>query len=224
MSKTSPSFTPSVRKPRFIEHPRPLTHFICIPIDNKSVIDKLIAFQYEAEKIDQPKTIHDDWYALAPTLNFNLWMLPLGTKDLIYKATKVLEDMKDEINEYLSENELIIDVKGIDQFTLGPKSKSSRVLFAWVGWNDTLINLSDMIIKRLLDNEILFDNELAFINYDRKYNKFMVKFHWVLINSTYNQVDPRPVGFNGNYKLYYLFRNKNCEQVKTRIFWFIQTI
>jgi hypothetical protein len=104
-------------------------------------------------------------------------LLPLGTKDLLYRATKVLEEMKDEIDGFLAKNELKLNVKGVNHFTFGPNSKESRVIYAGLEWNDALVDLTDMIVKRMIDKDVLFDNELGNTKYDAKYDRYMAKFH-----------------------------------------------
>jgi hypothetical protein len=72
MSKKSPIFNPNSRKPKYIEHPRPLTHFICIPVDNQAVMKKLLNFQYKVESVDKGRFIREGWYTPQATFHFTL--------------------------------------------------------------------------------------------------------------------------------------------------------
>ena len=80
-------------------------------------------------------------------------------------------------------------------------SKSeSRVLYAEIKKDknyDILVNATDMIIKKFLEEEILYSNELGFIDYDSVEDKYYVQYHLTLINNSYARIQGEILGFKG---------------------------
>ena len=55
-----------------------------------------------------------------------------------------------------------------------------------------------MIIKKMLLEKVLFENELGFIEYDEELDKYYVQFHLTLINTSFLKIDGKTAGFQGN--------------------------
>lgn len=55
-----------------------------------------------------------------------------------------------------------------------------------------------MIIKKMLLEKVLFENELGFIEYDEELDKYYVQFHLTLINTSFFKIDGKIAGFQGN--------------------------
>lgn len=77
MNKESRTFVPKSKKPtRFDLKPRPFTHFIALPVENKKLCKKLVDLQYKIEEIDAGRSIYEEWYTTEETFHFTLCMLP----------------------------------------------------------------------------------------------------------------------------------------------------
>ena len=108
--------------------------------------------------------------------------------------------MQPEIEQFLQDREFTLTIKGIGAFPLNRVSKASGVLFAKLDYDrhfETLVELTNMIIKRMLVEKVLFENELGHIEYDEQNDRYLVKFHLTLINSTHKLIDGNRAGFVG---------------------------
>lgn len=78
--------------------------------------------------------------------------------------------------------------------------QESRVLYAELKEDknyEKLADITDLIIKRFLQEEILFEHELGFVEYDDRTEKYYVKYHLTLINNQYSKIEGEILGFKG---------------------------
>ena len=178
MNLNSRSFQPKIKRPtRFDAKPREYTHFIALPWKQKTLCKKLVDFQYKVEEFDAGKSLYDQWFAEDSSFHFTLLMLPLETKEAIDKASDILKQMEPEIKSFLFDKNFTLNIKGVGHFPISKGSEESSVLYACIDredhddsgkikctWNYwTLWDITDMIIKRMLLEKILFENELGYV-------------------------------------------------------------
>ena len=126
-------------------------------------------------------------------------MLPLETADHMQKATNALKDLEPEIQKFLKDRDFELCLKGCGVFFVAG-TQDARVLYASLDTNEansTLIGLTDMIIKKMLQDEVILENELGNIAYDESHDRYLVKFHLTLINSSTHRIGGQMLGFKG---------------------------
>lgn len=203
LSKNSKSFKPGTKiAVKSDKAPRDFTHFVSIPIDEPEMQDKIVDLQYKIDDFDARRSIFEEWWVGPPSFHFTICMLPLDTEEAIEKATKILTDMQPEIQQFLKDKNFTLNLKGVGQFAMPNGQKGSKILWADIAKDDNyyiLVDLADLIIKRMLLERILYENELGLIQYDQVSRKYMVKFHLTLLRTDIFKVNGKIIGFNGKY-------------------------
>lgn len=188
MSTAAPAFRP---KHHSSSNPRPLTHFMCLPITHKSLSQKLIDFQYKVDAFDKGRSVVEDWYVGQGCLNITLFRLPLETKERVKKACKLLKSLQPHIDDFLGQKKLNLNLKGMGDFKIS--DRESQVLFAKLANNkpfDTLCELIDLIKERMVSSGLVAEHEFI-----------REPFHLALINSSLMKIKGELRGFNGNLLL-----------------------
>ncbi|CAI2374383.1 unnamed protein product [Moneuplotes crassus] len=185
MNKAAPVFKPKQHPP---SRPRPLTHFMCLPITHKGLAKKLVDFQYKVDAFDKGRSVVEGWYIGEGLLNITLFRLPLETKERVEEACKLLQSLQPEIEEFLGQKKLNLNLKGVGDFKIN--DRESQVLFAKLSNNkpyEILCELVDWIKERMISSGLVTQQELK-----------REPFHLALINSSHMKIKNELRGFNGN--------------------------
>eukprot|EP00345_Euplotes_harpa_P016977 CAMPEP_0168343170 /NCGR_PEP_ID=MMETSP0213-20121227/15891_1 /TAXON_ID=151035 /ORGANISM="Euplotes harpa, Strain FSP1.4" /LENGTH=368 /DNA_ID=CAMNT_0008350329 /DNA_START=11 /DNA_END=1117 /DNA_ORIENTATION=- len=219
LKKESPVFVPKIKKEtQFDTEARQFTHCLYLPVTSKQLSKKLVDFQYKVESFDGGKSLYDQWFVEESTFHFTLLLLPLTNKEAVSKAAEVIQALQPELEKFLADKDFVLTVRGVGHFTMPGQADESSVLYAEIAENkhyDTLVDLTDMIIKRMLLENVIYENELGFIEYDEQLDKYFVKFHLSLINTSLFKIEGEYIGFQGK-PIVEKFKNENFGTFKPK--------
>lgn len=109
-------------------------------------------------------------------------------------AKVVLEGMQEEIEEFLSEQKINLNIRGVGDFKMN--ERESQVLFVKVGKNkgfEVLMELVDWVVERLVSEGVLEENEVK-----------RDPVHLALVNSSLMITKNGLRGFNGKGEVLFL--------------------
>lgn len=132
-------------------------------------------------------------------MNFSLLMLTLQDKEAIKKATDTLKGLQAPIKALIDKTDFQLQVKGVGHFTMG-RGGQSKVLYADVQKDDNytlLESITDLVIKMFIEEKIVDEKDLGTVKYDHKSKQYKLTYHLTLINTKYEKIDGRIIGFEG---------------------------
>ena len=130
-------------------------------------------------------------------------MLSLSDEEAVQKAVDTLSALQPVLHSYLESTDFKLNIKGVDHFTSG-RDRQTRVLFGKVDRDENytiLEDLADIIIQQFIKDGVVDPKDFDHIKYDKYKQKYTLKFHLTLLNTKYQRVNGRMIGFDGQGKL-----------------------
>jgi len=158
----------------------PYTHFICIPLQNETLMKNISTWQEEIVQEAQKHPIEGfDKTILQPTkhLHLTILMLKLFTQKDIDQATSILQELKPKIYDILNTRTLMVKFKGLEIMNDDPSQVD--VLYLQVHeteLGDRLEKLTKLIVDTYKGYSMVTEEQ------DKK-----VKLHATLMNTRYRR-------------------------------------
>lgn len=192
-------------------------YFLMIPFDNPKFIEGYNKFCEELKK-ECPKEFDENLLQKPQKLHITLALFEVG-KDIkkLDKIKNILDSIENDIKK-LSEGNITCE---FDKFSCFDNIQNTKVIYGKMIEDDShyrLCKIIDLIIRNLVDNEIIREEHLNQFNIKFEKNVYSITIHLTLMNTKFLPKDYgyRFYSFNSQHVMNYINKLKlpECELTK----------